>query len=106
MKPTIRNFTGADQLPHFAAQHFLRRSFLSMTIQAQFTVALSGGSTPNKMFEILGNNDRLKKQVDVGLWDNVHFFWGDERHVPPDHAESNYKLPNDTLLRRCVDDAI
>src|SRR5262245_46544083 len=92
MKPTIRIFPDADQLAHFAARLLQMRMVGSLTIQVQFTVALSGGSTPKKMFEILGNDERLKKQVKIGTWDYVRFFWGDERHAPPDHPESNYKL--------------
>ena len=98
VKPTIRILPDADQLARFVARLFLSRLTLTMPIQAQFTVALSGGSTPKKMFEILGNDERLKKQVKAGLWDYVHFFWSDERHVPPDHAESNYKLAFDSML--------
>jgi len=98
MRPTIRIFPDADQMARFAARLFLSRLILTMSLQVEFTVALSGGSTPKKMFEILGNDERLKKQVGAGLWDYVHFFWSDERHVPPDHAESNYKLAYDSML--------
>ncbi len=102
MKPTIRIFPDADQLARFAAGLFLSRLTLSMSLQVEFTVALSGGSTSKKMFEILGNDERLKKQVKYGvefeLLEYVHFFWTDERHVPPDHAESNYKLAYDSML--------
>ena len=98
MKPTIRIFPDADQLARFAARLFLSRLILTLPIQVEFTVALSGGSTPKKMFEILGNDERLKKQVKLGTWEYLHFFWGDERHVPPDHAESNYKLAYDSML--------
>src|SRR5215510_1149101 len=87
MRPTIRIFPDADQLARFAARLFLLRFVHTLTIQVQFTFALSGGSTPKKMFEILGGDERLKKQVKLGTWDYVHFFWGDERHVPPDHVE-------------------
>lgn len=100
MKPIIRIFPDADKLAHFAARLFLMRMVGSLPIQVQFTVALSGGSTPKKMFEILGNDERLKKQTQVGVWDYAHFFWGDERHVTPDHAESNYKLAYDTMLSK------
>ena len=100
MKPTIRTFPDADQLAHFAARLFQMRMVGSLTIQVQFTVALSGGSTLKKMFEILGNDERLKKQFKIGTWDYVHFFWGDERHAPPDHAESNYKLAYDAMLSK------
>jgi 6-phosphogluconolactonase len=98
VKPVIRILPDADQLARFAARLFLRRLILTLPIQVEFTVALSGGSTPKKMFEILGNDERFKKQVKLGTWDYVHFFWGDERHVPPDHAESNYKLAYDSML--------
>ncbi|HKQ75085.1 MAG TPA: 6-phosphogluconolactonase [Blastocatellia bacterium] len=100
MKPIIRIFPDADKLAHFAARLFQMRMIGSITIQVEFTVALSGGATPKKMFEILGNDERLKKQVQHGTWDYLHFFWGDERHVPPDHAESNYKLAYDTMLSK------
>jgi len=102
MRPTIRIFPDADQLARFAARLFVSRFVLTLPIQVQFTVALSGGSTPKKMFEILGNDERLKKKVKYGyefeLLEYVHFFWTDERHVPPDHAESNYKLAHDSML--------
>jgi len=98
VKPTIRILSDADQLARFAARLFLRRLILTLPIQVQFTIALSGGSTPKKMFEILGNDERFKKGVEGGAWDYLHFFWSDERHVPPDHAESNYKLAYDSML--------
>lgn len=81
MKPTIRIFPDADKLAHFAARLFHARLHVSNTVQVSFTVALSGGSSPKKLFEILGNNERLKKQVKAGLWDYVHFFWADEHPV-------------------------
>lgn len=52
-----------------------------------FTVALSGGSTPELFFSILG--DKYSKSIP---WQYVHFFWGDERCVPPDDPESNYGM--------------
>jgi 6-phosphogluconolactonase len=98
MKPTIRIFPDADQLARFAARVFLSRLILTLPIQVEFTVALSGGSTPKKMFEILGNDERFKNGVEGGAWDYLHFFWSDERHVPPDHSESNFKLAYDSML--------
>jgi 6-phosphogluconolactonase len=102
MKPTIRIFPDADQLARSAARLFLSRFTLSNTIQVQFTVALSCGPLQKKIFEILGNDERLKKQVVYGvefeLMEYVHFFWTDERHVPPDHTESNYKQAYESML--------
>ncbi|MEM9859165.1 MAG: 6-phosphogluconolactonase [Bacteroidota bacterium] len=59
---------------------------------SKFTVALSGGSTPKVVFNYLAENFQ---HLD---WSTVHFFWGDERCVPPDHPESNYKMTMEHLL--------
>jgi 6-phosphogluconolactonase len=59
------------------------------------TIAISGGKTPEMLFTILG--DRYADSVD---WDNVHFFWVDERCVPPEDPESNYGMIERTLLRK------
>jgi 6-phosphogluconolactonase/glucosamine-6-phosphate isomerase/deaminase len=54
-------------MARFAARLFVWRFALTLPIQVQFTVALSGGSTPKKMFEMLGNDERLKKKVRYGV---------------------------------------
>lgn len=59
-----------------------------------FHVALSGGSTPEVLFGHLAQY--YKHRID---WEAVHFFWGDERCVPPDQPESNYRMTQDSLLR-------
>jgi 6-phosphogluconolactonase len=58
-----------------------------------FSIALSGGSTPGIWFEYLAKNHK----EDIP-WENVHFYWGDERCVPPDHEESNYGMTRKHLL--------
>ncbi len=60
-------------------------------------VALSGGHTPKTFFEVLADQYR-----DSISWNNVVFFWGDERCVPPDNDESNYKMTNIALLSKIV----
>lgn len=60
-----------------------------------FTVALSGGSTPEILYTILG--EKYAKSVP---WQFVHFFWGDERCVPPRNSESNYGMTRRTLLSK------
>ena len=60
-----------------------------------FRVALSGGSTPSKLYRLLGGADRANRVK----WPHVQFYFGDERCVPPSHAESNFKLANDTLFQ-------
>ena len=59
-----------------------------------FYFALSGGSTPRLVYPLLASSPR----VDAVEWSRVEFLWGDERGVPPDHAESNYGLARELLL--------
>ena len=75
----------AEEIAHFAGE--------DICTHAQFTIALSGGSTPAAIYELLGT--RFKLSVD---WKEVQFFWGDERCVPPDNSESNYGMARRTLL--------
>jgi 6-phosphogluconolactonase len=60
-----------------------------------FTIALSGGSTPETLFTILSK--KFAKKIP---WQSVHIFWGDERCVPPDDAESNFGMANTKLLSK------
>lgn len=76
-----------------AAQIFAEKSSEAVAARGYFTVALSGGSTPKLLYQVLA--DRDKEHVP---WMNVQFFWSDERHVPPDHPESNYRMANDAML--------
>ena len=62
--------------------------------QDQLTIALSGGSTPKVLFQHLAEHYINKMD-----WSKIHFFWGDERCVPSDHEDSNYKMTYDLLLR-------
>lgn len=83
MNKTI--FADPEELALGAAEYFVA--------QMPETVALSGGSTPKLMFQILAEQFR-----DEVAWSRTHFFWSDERHVPPDHPESNYRMANEAML--------
>jgi len=78
-------FADPKELARGAAEYFVARK--------PETVALSGGSTPKLMFQILA--DEFRDQV---AWSRINFFWSDERHVPPDDPESNYRMANEALL--------
>jgi 6-phosphogluconolactonase len=84
---------GAD-LSERAADEFLRLARQAIQLAGRFTVALSGGSTPKALYTLLaapGVAQRIS-------WNRVHLFWGDERCVPPDHPESNYRMVRECLL--------
>jgi 6-phosphogluconolactonase len=76
------------------------RSFVEMAQEADrkgcpFTVALPGGSTPRQMYTLLAEAP-FTGQIP---WRLVHIFWGDERCVPPEHADSNYRMVQEPLIR-------
>lgn len=72
----------------------LARERISLT--GKFSLALSGGSTPKALHTHLAS-EPLRSQID---WTQVHIFFGDERTVPPDHADSNYRMARETLLSK------
>ncbi|MFB3880562.1 MAG: 6-phosphogluconolactonase [Armatimonadota bacterium] len=59
----------------------------------RFTIALSGGNTPRRLYRLLATTYRV-----VIPWRKVHIFWSDERFVPPDHPHSNYRMAKEALL--------
>ncbi len=62
--------------------------------EGRFALSLSGGSTPRALYELLAS-PRFRDRMP---WARVHLFWGDERMVPPDHADSNYRMVREALL--------
>src|SRR5262249_33146324 len=63
----------------------------------RFAVALAGGSTPKALYALLVGDSALRNSVP---WDKMHLFFGDERHVPPDHPDSNYKMAREAMLTK------
>ena len=64
------------------------------THRGRFTIALSGGSTPRGLYQLLAS-PAYSGRMD---WDRWHIFWSDERCVPPDHRDSNYRMAKESLL--------
>jgi 6-phosphogluconolactonase len=92
----IRLCQDAAALASQTAAEFCRLAQACVAAQGRFTVALAGGSTPRAAYTLLASDayrDRLP-------WDKIHVFWGDERHVPPDHADSNYRMANEAMLSK------
>ncbi len=97
--PRIRVVADPEELARAAAGEFTRRATEAARARGRFTVALSGGSTPLSVYRLLAGQG---SDVYVGRvpWEKVHLFWGDERHVPPDHPESNYGAARQAMLSR------
>jgi len=93
-RPQLRVFSDLEQLARGAADQFVRRTTAGWGGDRPTAVALSGGSTPKRMFELLAEDP----YCDQVPWERIHFFWGDERTVPPDHPDSNFGAANQALL--------
>jgi 6-phosphogluconolactonase len=81
---------GPETSARECAQHILTVLEQTLRSQSRASIALSGGSTPKLLFKNLAN-----AKFD---WSRVHFFWVDERCVPPDDDQSNFKLASEALL--------
>jgi 6-phosphogluconolactonase len=92
----IRVFANVESLSEAAAHEFVRCSRDAVTQRGRFTVALSGGSPPTRLYQLLAA-EPFRAGVD---WGRVEFFWGDERGVPPDHPDSNYRMAREAMLER------
>jgi 6-phosphogluconolactonase len=64
--------------------------------EGRLAISLSGGSTPRRLYQLLAEAPFR----DAMPWDRIHWFWGDERFVPPDHPDSNYRMVREALLSR------
>ncbi len=81
----VTTFKDISELSQYAAQAFIGIANKAIAERGRFLVALSGGSTPMRLYELLGN--KFQRDVD---WSRVHFFWGDERCVPVDDEGNSY----------------
>ena len=92
-QPEIRILKTATELFEAAAAEFAAQASAAVRARGRFTVALSGGSTPRTLYSLLATKPNIP-------WDKTCIFWGDERHVPPDQPESNYRMANEALLSK------
>jgi 6-phosphogluconolactonase len=90
----IEVYPDAAHLARAAANHFVTLAGEAIASRGRFAVALAGGSTPRAAYALLAS-DEYAPRVD---WSRVQVFWGDERCVPPDHLDSNYRMACEALL--------
>jgi 6-phosphogluconolactonase len=95
-KPEIILCADAAALARRGAEQFVTSAAQAIAQTGRFAVALSGGSTPAALYALLATNE-FRARVD---WSRVHLFWGDERCVPPDHPDSNFRMTRENLLDR------
>ena len=91
----LRKLTTPQDLFQAAAEEVLRAATEAIAQRGRFTIALSGGSTPRNLYTLIAANASASLP-----WDQMFFFWGDERHVPPNDPDSNYRMAKETLLSK------
>lgn len=94
VRPGLLVCADAAGVARAAARQFVEWAWQFIAREGSFFVALAGGNTPRELYRLLASEE-FRPQVD---WAKVHLFWGDERAVPPDHAESNYGMARRELL--------
>ena len=82
-----------EELAEAAARDFATRTQEAIYERGRFAVALAGGSTPKATYEVLARD--CVNELD---WSRVHVYFGDERTVPPEHEDSNFRMAYETLL--------
>lgn len=92
----IRVFNDLEALSQAAAELFTVQSRQAGLICGRFSVALSGGQTPHRMYEIL-STEPYRRRIH---WGEVHIFWSDERCVPADDPRSNARMAREVLLSK------
>src|SRR5258708_20246809 len=93
----VKILADANGIAQTAAAEFVEAARETVRAKGSFSVALAGGSTPKALYRLLVNNPLLQTIVP---WSKIHFFFGDERHVPPDDAESNFRMAKEAMLAK------
>jgi 6-phosphogluconolactonase len=91
----VQHISGnVESLISATAEFFIEQCTNAVRKNGRFTVALSGGSSPKKLFALLAS-EKYRQRLS---WENIYFFFGDERYVPSDDAQSNYRMAKETLF--------
>ena len=90
----VEVFPDERELVHTEAERIVALARDAARVRGRCFVALSGGSTPRPLYELLASQG-FASRID---WSRLHLFWGDERCVPPDHPDSNYRMTRAALL--------
>jgi 6-phosphogluconolactonase len=91
----IRTLTTPQELFEAGAELVAHAAKEAVDERGRFTIALSGGSTPRSLYNLLATNARASLP-----WDKMFFFFGDERHVPPTNKDSNFKMADEAMLSK------
>ena len=95
-EPNLEIACDPEHLAARSLEIFVDEAQNAIKARGVFRVAISGGNTPKRFFELLGDSPKARSLP----WEKIHLFWVDERYVPPDSKWSNYNLAADTFLTK------
>ena len=95
-QPKVEIASDAESLAHKSVEVFVKDAQKAISSKNVFNVAVSGGHTPRRFFELLAEVPRARSLA----WEKIQLFWVDERYVPPDSQWSNYRLAAETFLEK------
>ncbi len=94
----IKIVENLEELARTAAWKFVHLAAEAVQAKGRFTVILSGGQTPRGLYTLLASKSHpFRERIP---WERIHFFWGDERHVPPDNSDSNFRMAQEEMLSK------
>ncbi|HSC45388.1 MAG TPA: 6-phosphogluconolactonase [Candidatus Acidoferrum sp.] len=94
---TVKLFSTCAEIASFASREVARIADEAASARGVFTIALAGGSTPKMLYALLAEHPTLRNSLP---WDKMSVFFGDERHVGPGHADSNFQMASDAMLSK------
>ena len=97
MEREIRILADGAAIAKRAAQEFIQAATVAAQEKGAFSVSLAGGKTPKALYSLLVTDPALRSQVP---WDKIQLFFGDERHVPPDHPDSNFHMATEAIISK------
>ncbi len=97
MEREVRILADGAAIAGRAAQEWVQAAAAAVQEKGSFTVALAGGSTPKALYSLLVTDATLRAQFP---WDKMHLFFGDERHVGPDHLDSNFRMVAEAMISK------
>jgi 6-phosphogluconolactonase len=97
VKGEVRILRDATAIARRSAEEFVKAAGAAVASRGVFNVALAGGSTPKALYALLADDPGFRARVP---WDQLRVFFGDERHVPPDHKDSNYNMAREAMFSK------
>jgi len=93
----IRILADSAAITRRAADEFIKSASESVAQHGVFNVAFAGGSTPKSLYSLLADDPSYRDKI---AWEKMRVFFGDERHVPPDHSDSNFRMASEALFSK------